>query len=573
MRFMSTRLVRSLAIGAVGMAVVQGSAMAASAPQVTQPVQVTTADLDPARTYTTPSVAIDPGNPLNVVSTVSEARTRRCGLARSTDGGQSWRVLDSSPSPESYPFCFTANFAVAQAQVAFGRNGALYYALPGWDVQDGGGTRGNVSLIVARSDDLGDTWRTAVVHNTRGKQGDDVENAGRPINSLVVDTKSGNDDIVYVTWTRNFPNRSAPNAEPVRPFVAVSTDGGRNFSAPVDLIAGVFESASIRAEALKTTTTTTPPGPTTTTTAPPAGSRAAQPDQAANFGGRDATLAVDKKGTVYVAWRAQSSNLTPATFNALFLSKSTDKGKTFTVNQITPWTPRARQPQLRWSPEGGGTGTLHLVYEGTNRPGAVGDDSEIFYQRSSDGGKTWDPFKILNDDDQRQVFAQGIPNMTVAPNGRLDAVWWDLRNDPGFNFANDVYHASSTDNGTTWSKNVRVTDRLIDRRIGVFGNNFDVSGPPALATSNAFVMVGWDDTRNAERGELGSGTQDLFTAAVQYQAVGTGTSNVVKVVLASVVGLLLVGLILLAAGLASRRRGGPGAADTLPGRTAAGVRG
>ena len=79
---------------------------------------------------------------------------------------------------------------------------------------------------------------------------------------------------------------------------------------------------------------------------------------------------------------------------------------------------------------------------------------------------------------------------------------------------------SPTDNGTTWSKNLRVTDRIVDRRIGVFDNDFDVSAPPGLATSNDYIIVGWDDTLNATPVELGAGTQDLFTAAVQYQAWG-----------------------------------------------------
>lgn len=38
----------------------------------------------------------------------------------------------------------------------------------------------------------------------------------------------------------------------------------------------------------------------------------AEPNQAVNFGGRDASLTIDRKGTVCVAWRAQTSNTTPA---------------------------------------------------------------------------------------------------------------------------------------------------------------------------------------------------------------------------------------------------------------------
>jgi hypothetical protein len=549
----SGRRLLVVALGS-GLVLSGGGATAADPVRITEPVHVTSGDPDPGRTFTTPSVAIDPANPLVAVATLSEARTRRCGLARTSDGGQTWTRLDSSPSPSSHPFCFTANFAVAQGQVAFGRNSTLYYALPGWDVQDGSGTRGNVSLVVARSSDLGDSWQTTIVRDNRGKEGDEVENAARPITSLVVDRERGNDDTVYVTWTRNFPNRTAPNLEPVRAFMAVSTDGGRSFSEPVDLVADAFESEAVRNEALKTTTTTTPTGPTTTTTVPAPGSRVAQPNQAANFGGRDATLTLDDDGTVYVAWRAQSSNITPAVHNALFLTKTTDNGRTLTVSQITDWTPRARQPVLRWSKKGGGQGTLHLVYEGTNRP-AINNDSDIFYRRSIDGGRTWTDPKVLNDDDPALLYAQGIPNMSIAPNGRIDVVWWDLRNDPGLNFANDVYHASSSDNGATWSANNRITDQVVDRRVGVFGNNFDVSAPPALATTNAHVLVAWDDTRNSAPGELGAGTQDVYTANVQYAAVAGGTSNAAKIVLAAVVGLLVVGLVLLSVALATRRTG------------------
>lgn len=561
------RRIRVLAAAAAGaFLVVQAQAVAATPPQLTKPVQVTTGDVDPGRTYTTPALAIDPANPLHVVTTVAEARTRRCGLARSTDGGQTWKRLDSSPSLPSYPYCFTANFAASQAMVAFGRNSTLYYALPGWDVQDQG-NRFNVSLLLARSTDLGNTWHTTLVRDTRGKQGEDQENAGRPVTSLVVDTKHGNDDIVYVTWTRTLPNKAAPNAEPVRPFLAVSTNGGRDFSQPVDLVAGVFDNAAIRAEAIRTTTTIA--GSTTTTA--PAGSRADKIDQAANFGGRDASLALDDNGAVYVVWRAQTANLNPASLNALFLSTSTDRGKTFAVTQVTDWTVRARQPILRWSKDGGRRGTLHMVYEGSDHP-TVTNDSDIFYRRSTDGGKSWTDRVVLNTDDPSKLFAQGIPNMTVAPNGRVDVVWWDLRNDPGINFGNDVYHVSSPDNGRTWSKNLRVTDQLVDRRVGVFGNNFDVSGPPALAATNAYVLVGWDDTRNAAPGELGAGTQDLFTAALQYTAVAGGTSRAVKLALAAVGGLVAVGLAMLLVAVGGRDRSQGRARPARAGtRTGAGV--
>ncbi|MGH9286487.1 MAG: sialidase family protein, partial [Acidimicrobiales bacterium] len=340
----------------------------------------------------------------------------------------------------------------------------------------------------------------------------------------------------------------------MKSFVATSTDGGRTFGAPVEIGAGVFDNAALRANALKTTTTTTPPGAVPTTTAPAAGSRAANPDQAANFGSRNPAMTVDRKGTLYVAWRYQTANITPAPERALFLSKSTDRGKTFTTTPITGFDNKVFQalPVLGWSPEGGSQGTLHLVDEGRPVPNNITD---IWYRRSTDGGQTWSEPKTLNTDDPKKLVVHTLPTLTVAPNGRLDVVWWDQRNDPGFNFANDVYHTYSTDNGETWAApDRRVTDRIVDRRIGVFGLNFDVTAPPALASSGNYIMVGWDDTRNATPGELGAGTTDLFTAAVQYKAIGA-SSSAARYALGAVAGLLGVGLILL---LASRMTGRPG---------------
>jgi hypothetical protein len=535
----------------VGFLFMQAGASAAGPPRITKPVQATTGDVDPARTYSGPSVAIDPENPMTVVAAMGEMRTRRCYLVRSADAGHTWKRLDTSPSTPSYPFCLSTNFAVGMAHVAFGRHHTLYYALPGWDTQDRLGGAGDVSVLLGRSTDLGDSWQTTLVDDVRGKQGDQVE-SNRPVTSLSVDTHSGSQDIVYVGWFRSFPNLLAPNLEPVHPMVGVSSDGGKTFAPPVDVSKGAFDSPAVRTQAFQgTTTVPTLPGATTTTAVP--GSRAAQPDLVANFGGRDTSVAVGNNGTVYVAWRSQTANHNPRPLPALFLSKSTDKGKTFTVSQITPFTYNiGGQPVLRWSPKGGADGTLHLVYEGTTRP-QISGEADIDYQRSTDGGKTWSEPKILNDDDPAKLYAQHIPTIAVAPNGRLDAAWWDFRNDPGIN-GNDVYHASSADNGLTWSANDRITDQLDDRRVGVFGNNFDVTAPPGLASTNAYLAVGWDDTRNSKPGELGAGTQDVFVASVQYRALGGGSSKATKLVLAGVGGLLVVGLALVVGAFATRRK-------------------
>jgi len=134
-------MVRVAVTGALLVLVAQGTASAADPTRLTKPVQATKDDLNPGRTYSSPNFVVDPANPLTIVGAFVELRTRRCGLIRTTDGGQTWSRLDpanSTPSPTSYPNCNSSARGTFETQAAFGRNGNLYMALNGWDAQDGG---------------------------------------------------------------------------------------------------------------------------------------------------------------------------------------------------------------------------------------------------------------------------------------------------------------------------------------------------------------------------------------------------------------------------------------------------
>jgi hypothetical protein len=537
----------ALLLAGLAVTVLPAGAASTSAPAMTKPASATRSDIDPARTYTSPSIAVDPEDNNVFVMGFVEARTRRCGLLRSMDAGQTWTKLDSSPSIPSFPDCFVISGNVDMVPVAFGRHHTLYYALSGYDDGDGGQNSGNLSVLLGRSTDLGNTWTTTVVRNARGKSGPEAETS-RPVSDLAVDT-SGPQDIVYVAWRADYRQTSSPNATPREADVAVSTDEGKTFGPPVNVGSAAWSQASVRQDALKTIVTV--PG----ATPPVAGSKAATPDQPGNFGSSNPSLAVDAKGKVYVSWPAAYTNLSPTPLPAIWMSTSTDHGKTYTASPITPFQAGLSTfgtQRLRWSPKGGPDGSLHLVYEGTTRP-TVANDTDAFYEGSTDGGKTWSKPRALNDDDPNSVFPQNSPNLSIAPNGRIDVVWFDARNDTGIR-SHDVYMSSSTDNGATWSKNVRVTDQVIDRRIGIWANGYDVSAPPGVASTDKLAVVGWDDTRNFNQLTQG---QDLFTSEAQFAKLGGGMSKAAKVVLAAGGAVAILGLILLVVSLATRREPAP----------------
>ena len=506
---------------------------AAEPPRVLQAVHATDDDQNPSRLYSSPAIAVDPNNPQNVVAAAAEIRSRTCGLLRSRDRGRTWDRPAAPPVREGYPFCFQTETGPTQAVAAFGRDSTLYYAYAGWDVQDtlsdwpigqGGGWRGNVSPIVARSTDLGDSWQTTVVRDARGLEGD-AQEGNRPVSSIVVDMASGEQDIVYLGWKATYRDGRQ------LPLMAVSTDGGQTFSAPLDLTAGYFEDEANRARLAE----------------------AAELDEPGVPGSDEILyywpdLTVDDTGTLYAVWNARFGGGPQMDDTAVFLSKSTDRGRTFSVTELSPATETFRYPAMEWTAEGGPEGTLHLVYE-AETPQEVTWVHDVYHERSTDGGATWSEPARLSDDPAGALTGQYHPDLAVAPDGRVDVSWWDFRNDNG-NFATDVYLTTSEDNGASWSANVRVTDRSVGRRTGVWYGNADIRQPPGMAALDALTLVAWDDTRN---GDEASQTQDIYSSIVQHEPIGGSTSSPAWFWLAAASGLVVFGMILLVLVSGSRR--------------------
>lgn len=498
---------------------------ATSEPRSTSVVQASVDDLAPTRTYSAPYLLVDPANKKNIVASAVEMRTRICRLFRSTDAGQHWKLLDALPGTPSYPFCFNTAGMQTQTPLAWGRNSTLYYGLDGWDAQDGG-QRANISVLLARSTDLGDNWTTTIVRNTRGLTDAKVENL-TPVSSVAVDS-SGPQDVVYVTWRKSLPNQVNP-AYQRAPFMAVSTDSGRTFGEPIDL-------------------------------------QAMYPKMIKDATGKDVpyvmsfsapSLAIGDKGTLYVIYPLNTFGITPAPPAPIIIGRSTDQGKTFEFNDVSP--PSAYTEHvgiLKWSPTGGPKGSLHVVYEDKPDQTPTGADRDIYYQRSIDEGRTWSKPRLLNDDNPADLAVQITPNIDVTPEGRVDAVWWDFRDDRG-TIATDVYYSFSKDNGESWSKNTRLTDRSVNRRIGVW-TGADIRQPPGIASLKEFAIVGWDDTRF---GDTTTQTQDVFTRAVQFEAIGGGGNAAVRYGIGALLGLGLVGIALLLLSLAARKGSEP-ASDT-----------
>ncbi len=213
------------------------------------------------------------------------------------------------------------------------------------------------------------------------------------------------------------------------------------------------------------------------------------------------TTAAGPSGTVYVAGRNLSNTLhvalsttlsDPETAPAFDTAIAIDLGGVM-ISRTGP-NPGGLLGQV-WvatAPQSGKLGDHVYVLASIDPPGA--DPLDVHFVRSLDGGATWSAPVRVNDDDAGAW--QWFGTLSVAPNGRLDAVWADSRSDPG-GFDSALYYASSGDGGVTWTSNVALSPSF-DPHLGwpqqnKLGDYYD------MVSEDDLVHVAWAATFNGEQ--------------------------------------------------------------------------
>jgi hypothetical protein len=83
--------------------------------------------------------------------------------------------------------------------------------------------------------------------------------------------------------------------------------------------------------------------------------------------------------------------------------------------------------------------------------------TDVMFVRSTDGGVTFSAPIRINDDPVNPSKWHWFGTLAVAPNGRIDSVWFDTRNAAN-NTDSQLFYSYSTDGGVTWSPNVAVSN-------------------------------------------------------------------------------------------------------------------
>ncbi len=117
---------------------------------------------------------------------------------------------------------------------------------------------------------------------------------------------------------------------------------------------------------------------------------------------------------------------------------------------------------------------VHIVWEDWRNGGSTNTD--IYYIRSTNRGTTWQPEIRLTTNSSNQLSA------SVAVNGpNVHVVWCDYRDTP---FGHEIYYKRSTDNGVSWGLDIRLT--FIAESLDCYR--------PAIAAAGNNIHIAWETT-------------------------------------------------------------------------------
>lgn len=384
-----------------------------------------------------------------------------------------------------------------------------------------GHPRGPVDALTIKTPDLGQSYEVFTVE--RGKEfpytnsGGETETGTSSLGNNTVAVDSENPERVYRSF--RFRTRGPDlqgSGQPDRPRLAVSNDGGQSWADSIDPFDQLGDDV---------------------------------------YGGDLPMLAAGPEGVVYGFTRERvrraPEGQTPPR-QRIFMSKSTDGGATWATSVAFDDADDLSDPGVAVNPT---NGDVYVVFESMTDNGT----EHVFFMSSADEGANWSqPVDII--DQGGQAYNQSVPGISVAPDGRLDVAWYDFRNDPFFTpdgtvtqRYSDVYSASSTDGGRTWSDNLRVSDRSSDRSIGATFDNEDVRGPLGIASTEKAALITWADSRAGALPEFD--VEDAYFTRVVFATASDGSGLDGASALAGVgAALAVVGVVLLAA---TRGRAGP----------------
>jgi len=236
----------------------------------------------------------------------------------------------------------------------------------------------------------------------------------------------------------------------------------------------------------------------------------------------------------------------------LVLARSTDNGATWKESVVDDAvTPTERfivfTPPFPSLAVDRDSGTTYASFQD-----ARGGDPDVMLWSLPSGASGWSGPVRVNDTPKGDKTAQYLPKLSVAPDGRVDVLYYDRRADRT-NVLDEVSLQSSFDDGKTFSKRVKVSDRAFSSRIG-FGLERglpDIGSRLGLLSTDTRAYGVWTDTRG---GSVQTAKQDIARGVVGFNDPPRLSSAAKTALRIGGVVLILLAAAAVVAALAQRRR-------------------
>jgi hypothetical protein len=216
------------------------------------------------------------------------------------------------------------------------------------------------------------------------------------------------------------------------------------------------------------------------------------------------TLDVDSNGNLFIGgvnlttgriWCVRSSNAKNGGVVPTF-DQSTAVNLGGNIVSAEPINPEGLVGQVFLTVDRSGTSTNSNIYVlASVQPVGFANGSDVMFARSTNGGQTFSAPRRINDDPVNHAKWHWFGTLSVAPNGRIDAVWLDTRNAAN-NINSQLFYSYSFDGGNTWSLNVAISNSF-NPYLG-YPNQDKLGDYITIVSDNAGANVAYAATFNGE---------------------------------------------------------------------------
>jgi BNR/Asp-box repeat len=238
----------------------------------------------------------------------------------------------------------------------------------------------------------------------------------------------------------------------------------------------------------------------------------------------DGTLDVDTNGNLFIGGEGN-------TFSCVRSSNAQIGGQTPTFDRVTQninmggdlsgggINPAGLDGMLFLAIDRSGGATNNNIYMLASVAPPGRSTTDVMFVRSTDGGLTFSAPLKVNDDPVNPSKWHWFGTFSVAPNGRLDAVWYDTRNAAN-NTDSQLFYSWSTDAGVTWSPNVAVSNAFIPSE--GYPNQSKIGDYITIVSDNTGGNVAYSATFNLNPSS-GQHEEDIYYVRVSPSGGSTPT--------------------------------------------------